>query len=565
VINLQSPHILPHTKAPMYDGADWRLTLQHAMSEMTSENLSTGSEEVRQVLRQTGLVDMHFFLKHIAGYSGPYKDITEHLHREMCNYYMYQMSIEGSRASGFVPRSYYKSTVWTHGGNTFELNRNPNLRIALTSGVADRAQMFMKTTQRTFDDNELMEWLYPENYVKSPKSQSGWSDKMTVMPSRTINHPEPSIQLVTAGGSSQGVHAELLKIDDIVGDSELDSEHMAGAEMLRRANWLKSNTRTLLLNWKTSRIFVVGTRYAVDDPYEFIMESLKWCTPALEELPYDITPEGSWDCYYRLIKENGLITFPENFNEEGLVELYNDDPWTYWSQYFNNPHKAQSSDMNMYEFKKCWLDYEGGEPIITLPSFGEKIYVADCDVVQCVDPAASERRKDAKTSRSAHVVLATDHQNRKFFIGGAADYVEIMDVWKWIAKGVRVFGKYLRMTGVEQQGPFKLLGPLFRAQAREDGIDPHMRAVQTSGDKDARIRSFLQPPLSKGEVYAVEGIREILQQELDTFPGSKRKDVLDAASMALQVNNRPGEPKRRSALKRFFKNQNTPTSSTTGY
>ena len=563
--SLDGMQILPHPNAPMFSGSDWKLKLQHALSEVSSPNLSTGNEGVREFLRQTGLVNMYFFLKYIAGHSGPYKDLTDHVHMQMCNYYQQQMDIPGSRAAGFVPRSFYKSTIWTHGGNSFELNRNPNLRIALTSGVADRAAMFMKTTQRTFDDNQLVEWLYPENYVKNPGSQKGWSDKQLIMPSRTINHPEPSIQLVTAGGSSQGVHAELLKVDDIVGDSELDSEHMAGAEMMRRGNWLRSNTRTLLLNWTTSRIFVVGTRYAVDDPYEFIMENLKWCTPALEELPYDIQDNGTWDCYYRLIKENGEITFPENFTEEGLVELFEDDPWTYWSQYFNNPHKAQSSDMNMYEFKKCWLDYEHEEPIIVIPGSLEKIYVADCDVVQTIDPAASESRKNFKTSRSAHTIMATDYLGRKFFIGGHADYAKIETVWTWVEKGIRTFGRYIRLTGLEQMGAFKLLGPLFRGYEKASGINAHIRAVSANGDKDARIRSYLQPALTAGNVYAVDGIRQLLQQELDTFPGAKRKDVLDAASMAMQLKLRPSEPKRKTRLRRALRVNRQPSSSVTGY
>ncbi len=562
--NLSGVQIIPHEKAPLFSRGDWRLTFQQALSEVTSDNFQT-TEEVREVLRQLGFVNMWFFLKFIAGFNGPYADLTDHFHMEMCNFYQQQMMIPGSRSGGFIFRSGFKSSVWTHGGNTFEINRNPNIRVGLGSGKIERAMSFMETTQRTFDDNKLFEWLYPENAV-DPNSRR-WSAKEAIHPSRTINHPEPTIQLITAGGSSAGIHVDLLKLDDIVGDAELDSEHMAGAEMVKRGNWLKSNTETLLIDWVTSRIFIIGTRYAVDDPYEFVMEDMKWCTPAVEELPYQVRDNGTYDVYYRMIKENGKITLPERFTEEKLQKLYEKDPWTYWSQYFNNPHKAQASDMSMYEFKSCWLDYEERDPVIILPGHDEKVYLSDCDVIQAIDPAASERKARASTSRSAQVVVATDHRGRSFFIYGHVDYVDPNTLWGWIAKAVKYFGKNLRMTGLEQQGAFKLLGTEFKRRAREDGIlgSVHLRDVKTHGDKDARIRSYLQAPLHRGELYCVEGLKEKLQQELDLFPSSPRKDGLDASAMAMQIRRIPGEPLRKTRMKKMFKKQYGNTSSVTGY
>lgn len=565
--NLQGLQLVSHPNSPLFAEDDWRLKFHHALEEITSQNMATGNAEVREILRQLGFCNLWFFLKYIAGYNGPYSDLTDHLHMEMSNFYQWQMSTPGSRAAGLVPRSFYKSTDWTHGADSWELLRNPNLRIALVSGKSERAEMFMQITQRTFDDNELVEWLYPEFYVKNPASRRGWSDKRLVMPNRTVNHPEPSIQLVTAGGSSQGIHAELLKIDDIVGDDELDSERSAGAEMMRRTNWLKSNSRTLLLNWRTSRIFVVGTRYGIEDPYEHIMQSLKWCTPAVEELPYEVDPEkGLWSVYYRLIKEDGQIVFPENFTEKGLQELYEEDPWTYWTQYYNNPHKAQSSDMSMYTVKTCQLDHVHEEPVIVLHEASEEvIYLADCDLIQCIDPAASEAQTRASTSRSALLCMATDHKGRHFFVQGHAGFVDTFKIWDWAVQGIRMFGHRLRMTGLERKGAFKLLTPLFRRWQQQFDVSLRLRDVPTAGDKDARIRSFLQGPLVRGEVYAVEQVQQLLQQELDMFPGSKKKDVLDAAAMCMQMKIQPNEPKRRGEFLRMLREEARPTSAVTGY
>jgi hypothetical protein len=121
------------------------------------------------------------------------------------------------------------------------------------------------------------------------------------------------------------------------------------------------------------------------------------------------------------------------------------------------------------------------------------------------------------------------------------------------------------MTGLEQRGAFKMLGPLFRKFQNDAGVQVKLRDVRTIGDKDARIRSYLQAPLAQGKVYATEGPRHILQQELDMFPGGKRKDALDAASMCQQMKLQPSEPLRRQRFKKFLRAEKRPTSTATGY
>ena len=71
---------------------------------------------------ELGYVSLFFFLKYIAGSAGPYNEINEDLHLEMCNFRQSDYCMNpGAHAACFVPRGFLKSTIMTHGGATWEL------------------------------------------------------------------------------------------------------------------------------------------------------------------------------------------------------------------------------------------------------------------------------------------------------------------------------------------------------------------------------------------------------------------------------------------------------------
>lgn len=534
--------MLPHPQAEVLSSPDGPEIFADVVRLAMSDHLPTDNPEIRALLREAGFVSLWFFLRVVAAYNGPYERLTNHLHVDMANHYQ-QFMYPGSWSAFFLPRSMFKSTVLTSGGNAWELLRNPDLTIAMGSSITDRALDFQHESQRIFDGNEFFAWLYPE-YVPD-KGQRSWNDKEFTLPNRTRRKRSPSMQTLAVGASSQGIHVELLKLDDIVGDAQLNSERGANADMRRIGNWFRSNKRTLLDQPETDRIVATGTRYSIEDPWEQIMESIKskhgtgW-----EDIPREVVPDGEWHVYYRQAVEDGKAIFPEALSVEAMVKMREDDPWNYLTQYLNNPYTQESAELSEYVPTEARLEYDTDGWVVHYETFPGQFVswrVRDCDVVVAVDPAATEKNAvTAKSSRSALAVVVTCPDGTSVVVDGRADYVPVSTVFEWM---FRAYEKWRpRITSLEQNGPFKMLkGLVYEEQVKRRtwiGVVP----AKGVGDKNVRIRAELQPRLAANKLRVAEGVRDLLMGELVAFPSGWKKDFLDAVAQALMKAVVPASP-----------------------
>ena len=169
-------------------------------------------------------------------------------------------------------------------------------------------------------------------------------------------------------------------------------------------------------------------------------------------------------------------------------------------------------------------------------------------IIAC-DPAASEKYTSARTSQTAVVVLATASDGSQFVINIKADYARVSLVFDWLFHYAEVYSSYFNQTVLETQGPFKLLGPLLLEEqnkrmlkAYEDGTKPvtlKLNSVGKTGDKDSVIRSTLEPVFQAGKLYCEESVYDLLYEQKMGFPQSRKKDILDALSLAVASNSRP--------------------------
>lgn len=534
--------ILPHEKAPILSSPEGREIFEDVLRLAERGDFPTGNDEIRQLLREAGFVSLWFFLRVIAAYNGPYERLTNHLHVDIANHYQ-RFMYPGSWSAFFLFRSGYKSTEVTYGANAWELLRDPNLTIAMGSSISDRAFDFLHETQRIFDENEFFAWLYPE-YIPDKGARS-WNDKEMTLPNRTRRKVNPSIKVISVGASTQGVHAELLKLDDIVGDSQLTSDRAANADMRRITNWFKSNKRTLVDKPSTSRIVVVGTRYGLEDPYEQIMESIRgrfgggW-----DDVPRYETSDGDWNVYYRQALEGDIEVFPEALTKEVLYKMRDDDPWNYLTQYLNNPYTQETAELSGYEPQDATVDYRPDidDWIVTYTRNGQvSWHLSDCDIVSATDPAATERNAvTVKSSRSATVVVVMCPDRTAIVVDLYVDYVAISTVFDWMFK-VKDRWKP-RVMSLEQNGPFKILRSMLVDEQQRRGKWLGVSAAKGLGDKDARIRAELEPRLRDGRLLLTETTRRHFMGELVSFPGGARKDILDATAQALMATIVPNSP-----------------------
>ena len=538
--------LIPHPQAPLFSKPDGILTFKQIMKEMSSDNPSLGNQEVLEIIRQAGFVNLWFFLKAICSYSGPFDLLNDQLHMDMCNYRQ-SLMVPGCRGALFIPRSTFKTTIFTEGASAWELVRDPETRIRITNQIAGKAEDFMHTVKNIFDSNEFFARLYPK-YVPASNAER-WNQSEIVLPNRKRKRREPSVESGGVGGASEGHHYDLHIIDDMIGLAALNAGHQSGAVMTQTRNWFWGSEKTLLQSMKYSRLLVVGTRYAVDDVYDDIIARahVNLGTPMRD---FKVNPEGRWSVYYRQAIENDKSIFPESFTKKGLAEMAVDDYWTYVTQYVNDPQAAGLAEFNEYKVKKCFLESKiievaGGENILLwniryYQGHEEKVIpLANCDLLIAGDPAASERYMSAKTSRSAVGVIATDCDNNHFILSLHADYVKATKMFDWMFAEKKKFKEYLRGTFLESMGAFKMLVPILREEETRRGINLNLRPVYVSGEKEARIRTIIQPVLEQGRLFIDENFYDLFWDEQRAFPQSQKKDILDMTSLGIKASIRP--------------------------
>lgn len=537
--------IVPHPLAPLFS----RPETASAVLEDVIRRISSGervNEGLREVLRQAGFVSLWFFLKFIAGYANPFDQLNEDLHLDMCNYRQ-KLLKPGCRGAMFIPRGHFKSTVVTEGGAAWEILRNPDIRIRITNAIASKAEDFMHSVKAVFDSNALVAYLYPEFVPR--KNAPRWNDTEIVVPNRTKHFREATVEAGGVGGASEGHHYDLHIVDDIIGLGDLNAGSQSSASMSSARKWFWASEQPLLVSVKTSRVIVVGTRYAVDDVYDDIVKETCQMTGA-EMANFKPNPDGRWHVYYRKGIEGGEVIFPENFTIEVYREMAQKNWWTFVTQYLNDPYLAGLAEFSDYSLPKCWVDFDRGwGKWFVLWQEGDiddlkREPLESFDVIIAVDPAATERYVSAKTSRSVVLVLATRFDGKRFLIDLRADYVEPTKMFEWIFAFAQKYSGILRGTFLEANAGFKVLGPILRKEEREKGIWLNLKAAPAYGDKVARIRSTLQPELHGTRLYVVEDYIPAVLEEARAFPQSTKKDILDALANGVANSIVPDNPAR---------------------
>lgn len=289
------PAITHHPDAPLYKGRAPAELLAEAVDTLQrlGENSSVKAEVARQLLRQTGLVSLYFYIKYICGYNGPYEWLNDTLHLDLCNFRQDPCLMPGVKAATVISRGCGKTTIMTKPSTVWELNRNPNLRFGVSSAKEDRAQAFVDSMMQIIEENEFHQWLYPETRA------AGRSRKDIILTSRTRHFTEPNVCAITAGGSVQGFHYDVFVPDDIIGDDLLDSNRNATADLKTRTQWFWTNHRTLLASSQESRIVgrgghvktkhVQGTGDKTDRTYNDIAA---WVYPDDVKTDAPAAPEG---------------------------------------------------------------------------------------------------------------------------------------------------------------------------------------------------------------------------------------------------------------------------------
>jgi hypothetical protein len=535
-------------------------------------------------LRQLGFVSLWFFLKYILGSAGPYNELDDSLHREMCNFRQGPWCmLPGSRAAALLPRGFLKSTIFTHGADHWELVRNADECIAIANKTATKAASFRGNIKTSVEKNELYRSCYPETIPG--KDAKRWNESEIVFPGRTRNYTEPSIYAIGVGAASEGLHFTLFNPDDLVGLDDLDVEHMGNLNMMASHQWFKTNRRALLRSQRKSRIVFPMTRFSIDDPSNAIVEDCHlFLGYACEE--FEEKENGTWVVYNRLGIEEGVEVNPAVLTHKDFDDQVKDDYWGAMTQSMNRPAKTGMVEFSDYKIKDASLDWDDGkeewmislEGDVNFEEEDEKIVrpLSSFDVVMGLDPASTDKDISAKTSRTAVAIWAIDSEEHCVLLWRRVGYFPPVEAneegdltggwFKYIFDGARKFNGSVRLCAVEAAAMQKTLSPLLTKESKIQKFPLYFKPVPALGDKDARIRMKFQPLLARGKIYAVIGEGSELRQEVKVFPQSKwRKDLLDASEKALKEANPPEGEREEEERKRNEQENAQMVSMTTGY
>jgi len=544
--------IRPHREAPAFPNFEsGQKALLDLYADITSAHPTTGVRSTLDMIRQAGLVNLWFFLKVIAGAYGPYEKLNDSLHLDMCNWRQSDACMApGARWMALMPRGFRKSTIFSHGANTWVLTRDASQRIRLVNAVISRAEDFRNLTKATIDSNALYAALYGNGWslpdgtpvpsrVPLPNSKD-WNAERIVMPNRGRFAAEPSIKAAGVTGSGEGDHHTVLNIDDPVGLDAVDWQYQSTVLMENAKKWMNTNLNALLVSPKEDTIGIVGTRYAQDDCYEKFANDAKEVVGTQSE---EITPVpgGSWSIYYRLVQEDGAMISPEIIDEKELAKM---DPWTAATQYWNMPRKSGLNEFTKYVVKPCRLFVEKNTGLFLL-SFRDEVSdevktlnVATLTGVISTDAASKDRNVTLLTSRTSVAVWFMDDESRAFRVWNRVGYMPMDKVFDAIFEAWELFPGLIEASLFETNAMQKGLYQLLEKEQEKRKTWINLREAPAVGDKIARIRSVVGWYFAQGLIYATPEASIELQQEKDAFP-SKRLDVLDESEKALSHLRRP--------------------------
>jgi hypothetical protein len=580
-------YILPHPGAPLFaleSKNNAQLIVKQLIDEVSTGNFPD-TEAFIQMLRQLGFVSLWFFLKFILGSNGPYNELNDDLHREMCNFRQGTWCMApGARAAVLLPRGFLKSTIMTHGADHWELTRNPDECIAIANKTATKAASFRSVIKTSTEKNYLYRACYPE--VLPGRDAKRWNESEIVFGGRSRNYAEPSVYAIGVGAASEGLHFTLFNPDDLVGLDDLDVEHMGNLNMMSSLQWFKTNRRALLRSQKKSRIVFAMTRFSIDDPSNSIIEDAKLFLGYVCE-EFEEKAGGTWTVYNRLGIEDGVEVNPEVLTAKDLADQMEDDYWGAMTQSMNRPAKTGMVEFSDFKVKPASLiwDDSGERWLIALSSevnFGEDNDhpprpLSSFDVVMGIDPASTDKDISAKTSRTAICIWAVDKEENCVLLWRRVGYYppvvadekgELIGGWfKYIFDGARKFRGAVRSAEIEAAAMQKVLAPILERESKLPSAFPlYFHPIPALGDKDARIRMKLQPLLARGKIYAVNGEELELKQEIKVFPQSKwRKDLLDATEKALSAARPPLSEEEYDSERRVNSSSFQEVNETTGY
>lgn len=501
----------------------------------------------RRMVKERATIDFWFFLRYVIRNPVLYAP----LHRRIAKWLEPQNWTKLKKML-LIPRGHIKSNLVTVGWVTWEIIRDPNIRVLLASHKESDGTKFLNAIQKIIL-SERFQAIFPEIRpalrAGSATIKKRWSDKAMLI-QRQGDAVDNTVEVSSFETEMTGRHYDLFVPDDIV-----TRQSVQQPEIIKKTRENHQLCQSLLD--PGGREVMVGTRYDWSDEYGSIIDDEDMAKEydiitarALPDISF-ITNIRSGRHKWTEADDNVLL-YPTRFtlapqdyvdpddptkNKKSLTSLYTTQgAWTFSCQYMNDPVDPATATFKRSAIEGMWVD--------NLPE-GPLQYFRVCDL-------SSERPTDAFT---AIVTGAMDARANVYitdiFWGTYSPLATIDELiqgqggpcpaclndkenkrcqWHQVPAD-----EIPRAVGFER-GPYeKQIRPfLERAMQDRKTFVPitWLSTAQGGKSKDERIRG-LQPWLEGGKFFVLKTCRNrgILEEELIKFPKFSRKDVVDCCAM----------------------------------
>lgn len=232
------------------------------------------------------------------------------------------------------PRGHLKTTILTIAHSIQWVLNYPDVRILISTAVAQQAQDMLREMKGKFQFNDAMRWLFPEFCPPENKAAEFGNQDSFIAPCRTRHAKEPTVSVSSIGKVIAGYHYEVLKFSDMV-DKENVKTPAGIRDSIDHFNFcdplLERCTIAPFHGWKD----VEGTRYAIADLYGDILRK--------EDKRETKTWQVTIDSADPRDRADGKPLWPSRFPESELRRIEAEDEGQYCSQYRQRPIPESSA------------------------------------------------------------------------------------------------------------------------------------------------------------------------------------------------------------------------------
>lgn len=279
--------------------------------------------------------DLYVFSKGVMGR----RYLTQDLHLPLCKELQ---QVPPYRKMRLLPRLHAKTSVVSHclpphiiiqpkDNNIYIPDvAGSDCRILLAGETEPRATGNLRVLRTAFDGNQTLRALWPHVvWERASRDAPKWNDKELIVP-RETEFPDPTIRAIGVGGAITGARPNVLIKDDLISLEAANSAVVMNAAI----EWHKVS-RALMDEYEKdtgtqSLEFIVGTRWAVFDLYQYIIEN-----------------DPTVDTKVRAILESGKPLWPERFDLERIEQLRKEFGALFYLLYMNSAADPELTDFDV--------------------------------------------------------------------------------------------------------------------------------------------------------------------------------------------------------------------------